>query len=385
MFGYMGRNQLTGPGRNNWDMAPLKDFELPWFGTERSRLQFRWETFNTFNHPQWQWINAGCSDLTPPGAPCGDPENNLRNGQVNAAWPALSHDGRRLAYVQAFGDTNIWRFAVPRPPGPRRPPTKLIASSALDAGPQYSPDGKRIVFVSSRSGGNEMWVCDRDGSNLVQVTSLRGTAMAGTPRWSRDGRHIAFDFNPEGHDDIYVVSVEGGPPRRLTSEKSEDVTPSWSRDGQWIYFASNRTGNWQVWKMPAEGGKAVQVTKGGGFAAFESTDGKFLYYAKGLTVPGLWKVPVEGGEETLVLEQLGATLWGYWGLTQDGIYFYNARTRAIEFLSFATHKVTQIVKPEKPPGDARMGFAVSPDGRWILYAQVDQDVSDIMLVENFRW
>jgi hypothetical protein len=88
MFGYMGRNQLTGPGRNNWNMALLKDFELPWFGPERSRLQFRWETFNTFNHPQWQWINTGCSDLTPPGAPCGDPENNLRNGQVNAAWPA---------------------------------------------------------------------------------------------------------------------------------------------------------------------------------------------------------------------------------------------------------------------------------------------------------
>jgi hypothetical protein len=88
MFGYMGRNALTGPGRNNWDMALLKDFELPWLGPERSRLQFRWETFNTFNHPQWGGVNAGCSGLTPPGAACGDVENNLRNGQVNAAWPA---------------------------------------------------------------------------------------------------------------------------------------------------------------------------------------------------------------------------------------------------------------------------------------------------------
>jgi hypothetical protein len=87
MFGYMGRNVLTGPGRNNWDMALLKDFELPWFGTERSRLQFRWETFNTFNHPQWMWINAGCSDLTPPGEPCGG-DINRGNGQVNAAWPS---------------------------------------------------------------------------------------------------------------------------------------------------------------------------------------------------------------------------------------------------------------------------------------------------------
>jgi hypothetical protein len=87
MFGYMGRNVLTGPGRNNWDMALLKDFELPWFGTERSRLQFRWETFNTFNHPQWMWINAGCSDATPPGEPCGG-DVNRGNGQVNTAWPS---------------------------------------------------------------------------------------------------------------------------------------------------------------------------------------------------------------------------------------------------------------------------------------------------------
>jgi hypothetical protein len=97
MFGYMGRNVLTGPGRNNWDMALLKDFELPWFGPERSRLQFRWETFNTFNHPQWGFgypaVNAGCDPLTPPGSPCGPatlPDGttiNRTNGQVNSAWP----------------------------------------------------------------------------------------------------------------------------------------------------------------------------------------------------------------------------------------------------------------------------------------------------------
>jgi hypothetical protein len=97
MFGYMGRNVLTGPGRNNWDMALLKDFELPWFGPEHSRLQFRWETFNSFNHPQWGFgspsVNAGCGPLTPPGSPCGPatlPDGttiNRYNGQVNAAWP----------------------------------------------------------------------------------------------------------------------------------------------------------------------------------------------------------------------------------------------------------------------------------------------------------
>jgi eukaryotic-like serine/threonine-protein kinase len=317
----------------------------------------------------------------------GGEAEQLPVGGENASSPALSRDGRRLAYVQGSGgNTSIWRFKVPRAPDRAEPPTKLIASTEGDLSQQFSPDGKRIVFASSRSTGLccDIWVSDSDGSNPVQLTHFGG-AMAGTPRWSPDGRQIVFDCDAGANEHIYVVSVDGGPPRRLTSEKSEETTPSWSRDGRWIYFASDRTGDLQVWKMPAEGGNAVQVTKGGGYAAFESYDGKTLYYAKGQAVSGLWKVPVEGGEETLVLEQLAAGLWGYWGLTQDGIYFYDAGTRAIEFFSFATRKVTKVATPERGPMLYGPGFSVSPDGRWILYAQADVAASHIMLVENFRW
>jgi hypothetical protein len=94
MFGYMGRNPLTGPGRNNWDMALLNNFQLPLVRGEHGTLQFRWETFNTFNHPQWQFVNAGCNgdpnaDATPAfGRPCGGHEHNLGNGQINSAWPS---------------------------------------------------------------------------------------------------------------------------------------------------------------------------------------------------------------------------------------------------------------------------------------------------------
>jgi hypothetical protein len=88
MFGTMGRNPLTGPGRNNWDMALLKNFGAPWFNGEHSTVQFRWETFNTFNHPQWQYVQAGCGGGTPFGAPCSGITNNLGNGYVSSAWPA---------------------------------------------------------------------------------------------------------------------------------------------------------------------------------------------------------------------------------------------------------------------------------------------------------
>src|SRR5437763_10181118 len=75
----------------------------------------------------------------------------------------------------------------------------------------------------------------------------------------------------------------------------------------------------QIWKVPAEGGPTVQVTKQGGFEGFESADGKYFYYAKGRAVPGIWRVPVAGGEESLVRDQHQAGLWRYWALTAKGI------------------------------------------------------------------
>jgi hypothetical protein len=87
MFGYMGRNALTGPGRNNWDIGLHKEFQFPWFKGEHSTLQFRVETFNTFNHPQWRWISTGCNgNGNSFGRSCGGDTYNAGNGEVRGAW-----------------------------------------------------------------------------------------------------------------------------------------------------------------------------------------------------------------------------------------------------------------------------------------------------------
>ncbi len=80
----------------------------------------------------------------------------LSVGRENADWPALSRDGRRLAYVQELSNANIWRFEVPRVPNRAKPPTKHIASTENDWDEQFSPDGKRIVFASRRTGNYEI-------------------------------------------------------------------------------------------------------------------------------------------------------------------------------------------------------------------------------------
>jgi hypothetical protein len=100
MFGCMGRNVLTGPGRNNTDLALLKNFQLPWFAGEHSTLQFRWESFNTFNHVQYQYANTGCNGNTPFGVSCGTAAyGNGSNGFVNSDWgPRVVQFGLKLIF-----------------------------------------------------------------------------------------------------------------------------------------------------------------------------------------------------------------------------------------------------------------------------------------------
>ena len=83
----------------------------------------------------------------------------------------------------------------------------------------------------------------------------------------------------------------------------------------------NRGGSSQIWKVSPEGGTARQITTGGGYAPQESTDGRYVYYAKGRTVFGLWRVPADGGEEEAVLPRLKPGYWGYWTLWKNSIYF----------------------------------------------------------------
>jgi eukaryotic-like serine/threonine-protein kinase len=304
----------------------------------------------------------------------------------DAFEPTISRSGHRLAYVHSFSHGSIWRMAIPGLDGkdlrPLNQPTPLISSTRDDLLPQFSPDGKKIAFQSGRSGSLEVWVCEADGSNAVQLTSFGGPDVT-TPRLSPDGERVAFDSNAAGEFDIYVVGVNGGKPQRMTTDPANDGNPSWSHDGQWIYFDSARTGAQQVWKMPANGGEAVQVTKDGGYAPLESPDGKFLYYTKALFSGSLWRIPVEGGEASKVLD--GLTFYENWAIADGGLFFVPTANKtgdsSIQFLSFATDKISNIATFEKT---LLWGLTVSPDGKWIVSGQERQSGSELMLVENFR-
>jgi len=298
-----------------------------------------------------------------------------------AFWPAVSPQGKRLVFTHFFGDSNIWQLDVSGPGGRAGTPRQVAASTRRDTYPVFSPDGRRIAFESSRSGGFGIWLANADGSS-PQPLHVDPNYSSGSPAWSPDGRTIAFETDIDKQSEIYLISPEGGAPRRLTNHRSDDLIPSWSRDGKWVYFASNRTGRFEIWKMQGAGGEAVQLTRNGGLTARESPDGRILFFQRpDATLTSLWKMPGDGGEETKVLDSVDS---GNWALVDQGLWFMNWTETggvALQYLEFATGKVTRVAPISKPPAP---GLAVSPEGRTILYSQIDQRGTELMLVEDFR-
>jgi hypothetical protein len=311
-------------------------------------------------------------------------------GQDGAAL-AISYVARRLAYSRAEVDDNIWRLdnwraggGAPTTNSSSTPMQPFISSTWEDATPQYSPDGTKIAFQSKRSGSAEVWVCDADGSNCFQLTFMHSN-ICGFPHWSPDGTKIVFHSRPKAKAEIFLVHLSGGAPRQLTDDGADNIAPSWPRDGKWIYFGSRGRGG-QVWKIRSEGGTPVQVTRQGGLIAEESTDGRFLFYAKHLDADHrsgatLWQMPAAGGEETLVGSLANASTFAP---GNNGVYFIAADPRTANYiLQFrgtdhsATRKLIGI--------DAALsaGMSVSPDQHWILYVPVDKTAGDLMMLESF--
>ncbi len=331
-------------------------------------------------------VGSGASRWRVPASGTGEPEQ-LPFGAGEAYWPAISRSGNRLAYERDIFDSNIWRLSLSARGVATGPPARFIASSTRqDRGAQYSSDDKRIAFESERSGVSGIWVSDADGSKAVELFSRAGR-VSGAPRWSPDGQRVAFASNMdmEGNLDIYVIRATGGKPIRLTNDPAADDAPSWSRDGNWVYFESYRTGRHEVWKVSAGGGEAVPVTRNGADAPLESPDAKSIYYTKGYGSGGLWNMPLRGGEESQVLPSV---VFRAFFLVNDGIYSIPEpgadQKSSIQFLSFATAKLKTLAAISGASGGGVGHLSVSPDGRSILFTQLDHADRDLMLVENFR-
>ena len=312
------------------------------------------------------------------------PARRLMDGALAGLMADFS--GSRFAFNRTITDSNIWRLDVAS-----RKAAQFLASSAEDSEPQFSPDGSRILFRSNRSGAYELYLSERDGSRLRQITHLRG--HIGSGRWSPDGKWIAFDAErqtprPDGRtrfDNVYVMPSGGGAIRRLTDDESDNIVPGWSADSRWIYFS--RGTRRESWKIPVEGGTAVKVGDGEIWDPVVSPDGKWLLFERPSTEVGIWRQLVTGGPETRV-PGTEALRYRTWEVNRTGLFFLRLRPHAgfvrMDWAADSSAHAQWVgPAPRRLLRGPRM-MTVSPDGKTILYTSEDLTIGDIFMIEARR-
>jgi len=269
-------------------------------------------------------------------------------------------------------------------------------ATRMDVPGRFSSDGSHVAFVSDRGGSQQVWVAQRDGSDLRSITELED-ATVNVGAWSPDGASVLFDATIDGNTDLYIVRADGGSPRRLTASGAAEFDGEWSRDGAWIYYVSEQSGSPFIRRMPSGGGASVQITPEPGFEPRESPDGRTIFFIDkrrdyGLG-PGatLKRVSVDGGPVSVVHSGVMA---GAWEVTDSGILFLQPRVLfdgspqpdAVMSYDVASHQVRRLGELAfrvAPFGTTRY-FIASRDGRWALASHVDGWERDIIVIDNFR-
>jgi Tol biopolymer transport system component/DNA-binding winged helix-turn-helix (wHTH) protein len=305
----------------------------------------------------------------------GRPERLLFAQDVESV--SVARHGDRLAFAQVQHPGSIWRLNLVSQSKIAGPASKLVSSTRGDMGAHISPDNRHIAFLSRRSGSLEVWVCDRNTANPVQLTSFGGPQI-GEPRWSPDSRQVVFDVRTSGNPELYLVNLDGGPPRRFLTGTANAAWPFWSADGNWIYFNTERPH--AIWKAPVGGGVATRLTEDGmdRFAPQEAQDRSRVYfYASGR----IWSVSTNGGDEQPAKEVPANVMWAP---APSGSYFINGGPRhfSLNYLQPDSGNVSEMA--EFPNLFALWALSVSPDGGTILFSGIEHSEGDIMLVEGFR-
>ena len=285
---------------------------------------------------------------------------------------------------------------------------RLTNNPASDHSPSWSPDGKRIAFVSDRDGHvnirgrstDEIYVMDADGGNQQNVTNDPRDDRH--PSWSPDGKRIVFssyrDNNRDHNIEIYVIDADGSNPERLTNNLTEDQYPAWSPDGERIAFSARREGHfendfgitYEIYVIDADGDNEQRLTenRNNDWSPSWSPDGERIAFSsdrKGDVVSwDIYVMDADGGNPQKLTNHRGLDSSPSWSPDGEQIAFVSARDRdrilnseiyVMDVDGGNLQNLTNNPHGDSGPAWLNSPFSVSPAGKqftmWGRLKQVD--------------
>jgi len=187
----------------------------------------------------------------------------------------------RIAYVTSTGLGADQRYELVVADADGFGPQSVVGSPEPLMSPAWSPDGRKLAYVSFEKGNSAIYVQDVSTGARELVSSGKG--INGAPAFSPDGKRMALTLSRTGNPEIYVKELDTGRETQLTQHWAIDTEPNWSPDGRTLYFTSDRGGKPQIYSIPASGGTPERVTLSGDYNARAnvSPDGKTMAVAQG--------------------------------------------------------------------------------------------------------
>ena len=171
----------------------------------------------------------------------------------------------RIAYITATGSAPNYQYALMVADSDGYNPQVLVRSRESLLSPAWSPDGRKIAYVSFESGNSNVYVQDLSTGARQVVSNSKGINSA--PAFSPDGARLALSLSKGGNPDIYVMDLGSRQTTQVTRHFAIDTEPTWAPDGQTLYFTSDRSGKPQVYQVSPSGGEPTRVTFEGQYNA----------------------------------------------------------------------------------------------------------------------